>query len=726
MSTPAPAVTTSTSSASGGAISGGFSNLQGIASQINMRALMKRTDLVFALGVILIMVILIMPMPSIMMDLFFSISITLSVLILMTSLFIGRPLEFSSFPTVLLVTTMIRLSLNVASTRLILSNGHEGTEAAGQVIAAFGEFAMGGNYVIGIVVFAILIIVNFVVITKGSGRIADVSARFSLDAMPGKQMAIDADLSAGLIDEAQAKLRRKELESESNFYGSMDGAAKFVRGDAIAGLLITFINVIGGIIIGVAQNNMAFVDAAKTYTLLTVGDGLVTQIPALIVSTAAGLLVSKGGVEGSTETALFGQLSAYPSALGMSSFLSGAMALLPGIPMLPFLLLAGLTGAGSWFSNQSQQKTADKKIQDEKDTVAKAEQEKEKAKTSDTLTKAPAVDAIRIELGLGLLPLVNQEKGGQRLTDQIRVLRQSMANDLGVILPSVRMQDNIQLPANSYIIRIKEMEAGRGQLRVNQIMVIDPKGQPLKIPGEETIEPSFGLKAMWIPESKRQEAEVLGYTIVEAPTVLTTHLSEIIKDNVTDLLSYADTQHILESVSEVYKKLLNEIVPGQISVGGIQRVLQNLVGERVSIRDVHTILEGIAEGSAMSRNLSMITEHVRLRLMRQISFSNADQSGQMTIYTLSPTWEQNFMEYTVGEFDNRQLAMPPSMIQDFISKVRQAYDRAAMVGETPVLVTSASARPFARNILERARPSTIILSQAEVHQKIKLRNLGQI
>lgn len=694
-------------------------------NSFSLKSISQRTDILFAFGVILIMVILIMPMPSILMDLCFSISITLSVLILMTSLFILKPLEFSSFPTVLLVSTMIRLALNVASTRLILSRGHEGTEAAGQVIAAFGEFAMGGNFVIGIIVFAILIIVNFVVITKGSGRIAEVSARFSLDAMPGKQMAIDADLSAGLINETDAKLRRKELESESNFYGSMDGAAKFVRGDAIAGLLITFINIIGGIIIGVLQNNMNFLDAAKTYTLLTVGDGLVTQIPALIVSTAAGLLVSKGGVEGSTDSALFGQLSAYPSALGMSSFLSGAMALLPGIPILPFITLSALTGFGSWFTFKSQQKEILKKQSDSDAFLEKDKKDKEQAKANEIMSKPPAIDTIRIELGLGLLPMVSQEHG-QRLTDQIRVLRQTMATDLGVIIPSVRLQDNMQLQANSYIIRIKEMEAGRGQLRLNQIMIMDPKGQPIQLRGEETIEPSFGLKAMWVPETMRKDAERLGYTIVEAPTVLTTHLSEIIKDNVTDLFSYADTQTMLDGVSESYKKLLNEIVPGQITVGGIQRIFQNLIGERVSIRDLNTILEGIAEGSAMSRNLTMITEHVRLRLMRQISFANADHNQQLTIYTLSPVWEQNFLENIVGDFDNRQLAMPPSMIQDFIAKIRQAYDRAVMIGEMPVLVTSASARPFVRSILDRARPSTIILSQAEVHPKIKIRNMGQI
>ncbi len=702
-----------------------IAGLKGFGAFFNLKAISQHSDIAFAMGIIMIMVILIMPMPGILMDFCFSISITLSVLILMTSLFIAKPLEFSSFPTVLLVSTMIRLSLNVASTRLILSRGHEGSHAAGNVIAAFGEFAMGGNFVIGLIVFAILVIVNFVVITKGSGRIAEVSARFSLDAMPGKQMAIDADLSAGLINEGEAKARRKELENESNFYGSMDGAAKFVRGDAIAGLLITFINIIGGVIIGVAQNNMEFMDATKTYTLLTIGDGLVTQIPALIVSTAAGLLVSKGGTEGTTDKALFGQLSAYPSALGMSAFLSGALALLPGIPMLPFLALGSLAGLGSWLTFKGQQDQINLRLKEEQDLENREIMEKSSAKSAEALTKAPAIDTIKIELGLGLITLVNQERGN-RLTDQIKILRQTLATEMGIILPSIRLQDNMQLPSNSYVIRIKEMEAGRGELRSNQILVIDPRGNPITLMGEDTIEPSFGLKAMWIREDKRSEAERLGYTLVEAPTVLTTHLSEIAKDNIVDLFSYADTQHILENVNETYKKLLNDIIPGQITVGGVQRILQNLIGERVSIRDIHSILEGIAEGSAMSRNMTTITEHVRLRLMRQISFANADQNAQMTIFTLSPYWEKNFLDNLIGDFDNRQLAMPPTMVQDFISKVRQAYERMTMIGESPVLVTSTSVRSFVRSILDRARPSTIILSQAEVHPKIKIRNVGQI
>lgn len=690
----------------------------------NFQNILKQSDIAFALGIILIMVILVMPVPSILMDLFFSISITLSVLILMTSLFIVKPLEFSTFPTVLLISTIIRLALNVASTRLILSNGHNGAEAAGKVIEAFGEFAMGGNFIIGIIVFAILIIVNFVVITKGSGRIAEVSARFSLDAMPGKQMAIDADLSAGLIDETTAKIRRKELENESNFYGSMDGAAKFVRGDAIAGLLITFINIIGGILIGSLQHGMDISNAVQSYTLLTVGDGLVTQIPALLVSLAAGLLVSKGGVEGKTDKALFGQLSAYPSALGMSSFLSGALALLPGIPILPFLTISLLSGFGSWITKKKQSEQIQEKEKQNLEESQKALKDAQ-IKKAEAAIKPPPVETIRIELGLGLLPLVHQDQG-VNLTDQIKILRQTLASELGIVLPSIRLQDNMQIGSQEYIIRIKEMEAGKGQLRLNQILILDPKGQPLTLGGEHTIEPSFGLKAMWIPEKLRREAEMKGYTLVDTSTVLTTHLSEIVKDNIIELLSYSDTQSILDSMSDVYKKLLNDIIPGQITIGGIQRVLQNLIGERVSIRDMPTILEAISEICMFSRNLTNITEHVRQRLSRQITFSNINENNELVILTLSPQWEQNFVEYVVGDMENRQLAFPPSMIQEFVSKIKQSYDRAILIGENPVLITSQSARPLVRSILERARPNTIIMSQTEVHQKAKIRSLGSI
>lgn len=697
--------------------------------------LAQRTDLMFAFGLVMVMSILIMPMPKVLMDMCLTISLAFSVVILMTSLFIEKPIEFSSFPTILLVSTMIRLSLNVASTRLILTHGHEGAQAAGHVIEAFGQFVMGGNFVIGIIVFAILVIVNFVVITKGSGRIAEVSARFSLDAMPGKQMAIDADLSSGLIDEEGAKKRRREIEAESNFYGAMDGAAKFVRGDAIAGLLITFINVIGGVIIGIVQQGLSFQDATTAYTLLTVGDGLVTQIPALIVSTAAGLLVSKSGTDGiTTDKALFGQLSAYPQALGMCSFLMGCMGILPGLPLLPFFIMSSITGFAAWFLNKKQNsiKEAQQKSSELSELKAGGAMPMGGGgpaaggdSNQDIFATAQQIDMIRLELGYGLLPLVSQSHV-IKLPEQIRTLRQRFAQDFGVIMPTIRLQDNASLQHEEYAIYIKETEAGRGFIRLNHFLVMDPEAKPIELPGEATTEPSFGLAAKWIEERFRAEAEVRGYTVVDAGTVLTTYLSELVKDNITDLFTFGDVQRMLDQLSDAYKKLLNDIVPGQITVGGIQRVLQNLIGERVSIRDLSTILEGIAEGCSFTRNTSQITEHVRSRLMRQITFSNIDEHGTLPVVTLSPEWEEIFITSLFGEGDVKQLSMPPSDMQNFINKVRYTYDQLSMRGESPVLVTSALVRPYVRSILERARPSTIIMSQVEVHPKTQIRSLGRI
>ncbi len=471
---------------------------------------LRQSDIMLALVVVGILIALIMPMPRWLMDFSLAISITFSVLVLMVGLFIARPLDFSAFPTVLLIATMLRLALNLASTRLILADGHTGTQAAGKVIQAFGDFVMSGNFVIGIIVFAILVIVNFVVITKGSSRIAEVAARFSLDAMPGKQMAIDADLSSGLIDEGEARRRRRELEDESTFFGAMDGAAKFVRGDAIAGLLITFINVIGGMVIGVAQHGMSFGDAANNYTLLTVGDGLVTQIPALIVSTAAGLLVSKAGVRGSADKAVFGQLGAYPKALGMVSGLMVALSLLPGIPMVPFLFLAGLAGFSAWrLSDQARQRSA------ESEAVAKAQAEASMAAPAEEpIATALHIDVLRLEMGYGLLPLINDQKS-HRLTDQIKALRRQLATELGFVMPAVRIQDNMQLPANQYVIRVKDIEAGTGELIPTQLLVMDPRGEPIGLSGQETVEPTFGLPAKWIPESQREEALFRGLTVVE-------------------------------------------------------------------------------------------------------------------------------------------------------------------------------------------------------------------
>ena len=681
-------------------------------------ATLFRGDLALALGVVSILVVLILPMPPWALDMALAMSMTFSVLILMTILFIHRALEFSVFPTVLLIATMLRLSLNLASTRLILANGHEGPDAAGQVIEAFGGFIMGNNVVIGLIVFGILVIVNFVVITKGSGRIAEVAARFTLDAMPGKQMAIDADLSTGLIDEADARTRRKDLEEESNFFGAMDGAAKFVRGDAVAGLLITFINLLGGMIIGVGQQGLTFGEATQTYTILTVGDGLVSQIPALIVSTAAGLLVSKAGISGSADRALFGQFSAYPRALGMSSFLMAALALLPGVPLVPFFVFSAGTGYLAYRLSRGQTREAAAAIQQEHEAV-------EAVPIEEPITSALALDDLRLELGYGLLPLIN-DQGGYRLTDQIKSLRRQLAAEMGFVMPSIRILDNMQLSANTYVLRVKEIEAGLGDLRPGQLLVMDPRGERIALAGEETTEPTFGLPAMWVEPDLREEASFRGYTVVDAATIITTHITEVIKDNMADLLSYAETQKLLDDLPAEQQKLVVDVIPSQISTSGVQRVLQNLLSERISIRDLPTILEGISEASGYTQNITLVTEHVRARLARQISSSNAAEGGYIPMVTLSPAWEQAFAESIVGQGDERQLSMAPTKLQEFIAQVRQIFERMAENGEAPVLMTSPAIRPYVRSIVERFRPATIVLSQNEIHPKAKIKTLAQV
>lgn len=681
--------------------------------------LAQRSDIIMAVGVVLILTILFLPMPPWLLDMSLAISFTFSVMVLMTCLFIKSPLEFNSFPAVLLLATMLRLALNVASTRLILSDGHTGPSAAGNVIEAFGNFVMGGNFVIGIIVFAVLLIVNFMVITKGSGRIAEVAARFSLDAMPGKQMAIDADLSSGLIDENQARERRKTLEDESTFFGSMDGAAKYVRGDAVAGLLITFINIIAGMIIGVAQKGMSFSDAANTYTLLTVGDGLVSQIPALIVSTAAGLLVTKAGLSGRTDQALFSQFSAYPKALGVSAVLLLCLSLLPGIPFLPFAILAGLLGITTMALSRREDERAEAKI------MAVEMEDQKVEHVEEPITTALTIDPIRLELGYGLLPLINDDTG-IRLTDQIKALRRQLASDMGFVMPSIRILDNMQLSANKYVIRLKETDAGQGDIRPNMLLVMDPRGEPVALPGEETLEPAFKLPATWIDKSLKEEASFRGYTVVDAATVITTHITEIIKDNMPELLSYAEVKKLLDDLAAEHQKLVADLIPTLITQSGVQRVLQNLLGERISIRDLPTILEGIAEACGYTQNIVMITEHTRTRLARQISFENADQEGVIPLINLSPEWEQAFMESLVGGGEEKQLAMPPSQLQEFIGLVRMTFEDKAHAGELPVLLTSPMIRPYVRSIIERFRPATVVMSQNEVHPKVRIRTLGQI
>ncbi len=671
------------------------------------------TDVGLALGVVALLSVLILPLPPIILDLGLSLSITLAVLVLMVSLFLTKPLDFTSFPTLLLLTTLLRLSLNVATTRLILSHGSEGPTAAGYVVAAFGGFLMGGDLVIGLILFCILLVVNFMVITKGSGRIAEVAARFSLDSMPGKQMAIDADLSSGTIDEKVAKKRRRDLEAESGFYGAMDGAAKFVRGDAIAGLMITVINILGGLAIGVVRHGMPFADAAATYTTLTAGDGLVSQIPALLVSTAAGIVVTKGGMEGSADAMLMRQLGGNPKPLAMAAGAAAVLALMPGMPTVPFLALAGLAGGAAYMRQIHPQ------APDEPPPVVAA------APSEPPISESLKIDLIRLELGYGLLSLANGD--GPKLTEQIKGMRRSIAVEMGFVLPPVRIQDNMQLPADVYSIRVKEIEAGRGELRPACLLAMDPKGGLPALPGEQTREPAFGLPALWIAPSAREEAMFRGCTVVDPPSVLTTHLTELVRENMAELLSYAETQKLLDELPKEQQKLVTDLVPGTITVGGVQRVLQALLSERVSIRDLSTILEGIQEAcGGTARAIPTIVAHVRSRLARQISDSHTSGGGYIPLVTLSPEWEAAFIESLVGPAEDRQLAMPPSKLQAFMQRLRAVFDAAGASGEVPVLLTSGGIRYHVRAIVERIRPATAVLAQAEIYPRARIKTVDVI
>jgi len=680
-----------------------------------LRGFVMRGEIGLAAVVLGILAIMLVPLPPFLLDMLLAVSIIFSILVLMTALMIKKPLEFTAFPSVLLLATLFRLALNIASTRLILANGQSGEHAAGEVIAAFAQFVMGGEFVIGVIVFAILVIVNFVVITRGSTRIAEVAARFTLDSMPGKQMAVDADLSAGLINEQQARERRKALEDESSFFGAMDGASKFVRGDAIAGLLIVFINIIGGIIIGVTSHGMDFAEAGHTYTLLTVGDGLVTQIPALVISVAAGLLVTKAGIDGAADKAFAKQLASYPVALGVVAACAFGVALLPGMPKIPFLLIALGAGTLSWRLRQAG-RVADAKA---------AEAPPPPPAVEETPQSSLAMDDARIEIGFALLPLINDVQG-RRLTDQIKALRKTLAQDYGFVMPSVRILDNVQLSPDAYAIRIREMDAGEGKLKMGHLLAMDPTGAGVALPGEAVKEPAFGLDAKWVDERAREEASFRGYTVVDPATVLATHLTEIIKEHMSELLTFSEVKKLIKELPKDTQTLLDDVAPTHISWSGVQRVLQNLLKERVSIRDLSAIIEAIAEAAPAMHDLVLITEHVRARLARQICYQHRNPAGALPILTLSPNWELAFAEALIGEGQQRTLALAPSKLHDFVADVRTAFEKSAQMGETPVLLTSPNIRPFVRSLIERFRPSTAVMGQSEVHAKVRLKAMGQI
>jgi len=684
------------------------------------RARRSQSDVGFAFGIVAILVILFLPIPGFLIDMGLSVSISLSVLILMVALWIREPLEFSAFPTVLLIATMLRLSLNIASTRLILSNGHEGITAAGHVIGGFSTFVMSGDFVIGLIVFGILVIVNFLVITKGSTRIAEVGARFTLDAIPGKQMAIDADLSAGLIDDREAQRRRRILEEESSFFGAMDGASKFVRGDAIAGLLITAINIFGGIVIGVTRYGMSVSEAADVFTRLSVGDGLVSQIPALVVSLAAGLLVSKGANKGSAEKVVLHQLGGYPRALLVAAALMLLLAVLPGLPFLPFFLLASLMAFMAWLiilrSGQEAAREREMKAQ---------EQERAERKQEDSLQTFLETPALELKLGKQLS--LHFMQFHDQLAHRVSRMRRKFAERYGFVTPEIRMADDLDITPRGYQILVHGAVAASFELPIGSMLVITGGGRKPSVPCEKTTEPAYGMPACWISENLAGEVRMEGFEPVDVMSVLLTHMSETILNNLSQLLSYRDVRMLLERLPAEYQRLIDEIVPAQITFSGIQAVLKLLLAERVSIRNLDIILEAIAEIAPHARRAEQIAEHVRMRLARQICGDIAGD-GPLKILRLGNRWDLAFHESIHRGEDGAAVDfnIDPRMIEEFSKDISAAIRRHMDAGHEFALVTAPDARPFVRMITERLFPNLPVLSQLEIARGVEIVELESL
>lgn len=677
-----------------------------------------RSEILMALGVATILLIMILPLPPWLLDIFISSSITLALLILLTAFYVRHPLEFSTFPSVLLITTLFRLSLNIATTRVILLHGNEGTGAAGVVIKSFGHFVVGGNYVVGFIIFIILVIINFVVITKGSGRIAEVAARFTLDAMPGKQMSIDADLNAGLIDEHEARRRRAQVSREADFYGAMDGASKFVRGEAIAGILIILVNIIGGFTIGVWQQNLPLLTAAQTYTILTIGDALVSQIPALIISTSAGIIVSRAASEFNMGKELSRQFKVQPQAIYLSAGILFFLGLVPGLPHLPFFLLAGLVGLIAHRAYQEEKRKLDIQRKETEQKVAAAQ----KAENIEALL---GLDRLELEVGYSLIPLVDEEQNGDLLM-RIRSIRRQMAADWGFIVPPLRIRDNLQLNPGEYRVLIKGNEVGRGEIMIGHFLAIDPGEVKYRIEGIPTQEPVFQLPALWIPESKKEEAQIAGYTVVDNSTILTTHLTEIVKTHAADLLSRQDVHKLLENLAQNYPKVVEELTPNLLPLGTIQKVLQNLLREQVSIKDLLTIVETLSDCASLNKDPDLLTEYVRQKLARTITKNYENKEGILPIITLDQRLEDTLREKIQRGEQGSYLVLEPGWAQKLLAAIKKAWEQGGQMGSPPVLLCSSILRRHLKRLLERFMPQIAVLGHNEIAPPTKIKSLGTV
>ncbi len=675
----------------------------------------QNVTMLMGLGVIGVLIIMMIPLPTIVLDLLLSFNITISIVILLMSMYVLKPLDFSVFPSILLTVTLLRLSLNVASSRLILLHGNEGTAAAGQVIKAFGTFVVGGNYVVGLIVFFVLVLINFVVITKGATRIAEVAARFTLDAMPGKQMSIDADLNAGLISEADARKRRKEIEREADFYGAMDGASKFVRGDAIAGVVITIINILGGLIVGVLQQGMDITHAAMNYTLLTVGDGLVTQVPALIVSTAAGMLVTRSTASENLGKEITGQMLVQPRAIGTASVMLLIFAMIPGMPKFSFIAISIVTG----FLALTLVRAA-RKIESEKEAApAVAEPPKE------SVEMILPLDLMELEVGYGLIPLVDTGQGGE-LLGRIRAIRRQLALEMGFVVPAIHIRDNLQLKPNEYAILLKGVEVARGDLMPGHYLAITSEDRGIKLKGIETKEPTFGLPAVWISEKEKDSVQAKGFVVVDPATVITTHITEVIKAHADELLGREEVRSLLDNLSKTHPKVVDELVPNLVPLGIVQKVLQRLLKERVSIRDMLTILETIADYVPLTKNSDILTGHVRQGLSRSISKQYRDPDGTITVVTVSPEIEEH-INSSVQHSELESYAMPdPTVIQRIVTNLQRFIYTFTSKGKQPIVLSSPQVRGHLRRLLERFFPNIIVLSHNEVTREVNIRSIGML
>ncbi len=677
------------------------------------------SDTFMAVGVLGLLLIMVIPFPQTVMDILLALNITLSIIIMLTAIYTLQPLDFYLFPTILLVSTLFRLSLNVATTRLILLHGHEGPEAAGRVIKAFGHFVVGGNYLVGMVVFVILVIVNFVVITKGTERIAEVAARFTLDSMPGKQMSIDADLNAGLIGEEEARRRREEIAREADFYGTMDGASKFVRGDAIAGILITLVNIFGGLLIGVLQNHMDIHAALQNYTLLTVGDGLVSQIPALIISTSAGVVMSRAASGATMGKEFAKQFSFQPRLLTVGALIIFGFSLIPGFPFLPFFLLAALlAGLGHMMQKARLKEAEEEKIQAEESEAAVEDT------TTDRYSLLPSLDMVELEVGFGLIPLVDENQSGD-LLHRIRIVRQQLAQEMGFVIPPIHIRDNLKLEQSEYRILLKGTEIGRGRIMLGYLLAINPGDVAEEIDGIPTREPTFNLPALWIEEDKKEEALNAGYTIVDPSAVITTHITELLKQHADELLTRQDVQHMLDHLAENSPKVVEELKEAA-TLGIVQKVLQNLLREGISIRDLLTIAEAIADYAHVTKDPEVLTEYVRQRLSRAITKPLEDSTGTINVITLDPQLEKRIAQGIQKSEHGSYLVLDPEFIQKILSAINDEITKLITINAPPVILCSPLIRRHLRKLLERFMPEARVISHAELTNHTQIKAVGVV